>query len=140
MTLIMCHVGLNRYMTQTGIIVMSSLVGDGIAAIMGIEYGRHVYRAPLSGIGPGRKSIEGSIGCAFGTAGGMLLFSYVTGIEISRMGGEVESTNYHRTMMPMAIVYGIISAVVEATALRNYDNLILAFAMEMSVKRYNAGR
>ena len=32
--------------------------------------------------------------------------------------------------------YGCVSAIVEATALRNYDNMLLALAMEMTVKYY----
>jgi dolichol kinase len=144
MTLIMCHVGLNRYMTPTGIIVMSSLVGDGIAAMIGLEYGKHTYRMPLVG---GQKSIEGSLGCMLGTIGGMLLYSYMTGIDISSHagwdgggggGGGTGLSYYYPSTIPTVVVYGVISTIVEATALRNYDNLLLALAMEVTVKHFNA--
>jgi len=63
MTLIMCYVGSTKYMTNTGIIVMASLVGDWLAAIVGLEYGKHKYKVPLGG----DKSIEGTVGCIIGT-------------------------------------------------------------------------
>jgi dolichol kinase len=120
MTLIMCYVGLTRFMTPTGIVAMAALVGDGVAAIVGLEYGKHAYRVPLMG---GEKSVEGTIGCAVGTMGGLLFYSYATGIEVSGGYGALAA-------------YGCVSAIVEATALRNYDNLLLALAMEMTVKHY----
>jgi dolichol kinase len=120
MTCIMCYVGLTRFMTPTGIIVMASLVGDGIAAMVGLEYGKHVYRVhPLGGT----KSVEGTIGCAFGTMGGAVFYSYMTGIDVSGGYGALAT-------------YGCVSAIVEATALRNYDNMLLALAMEMAVRHY----
>ena len=108
-------------MTPTGIVAMASLVGDGIAAMVGLEYGKHAYRVPLVG---GDKSVEGTVGCALGTMGGAIFYSYMTGIYIA--GG-------YRVLA----AYGCVSAIVEATALRNYDNLLLALAMEMTVKHYS---
>ena len=121
MTLIMCYIGLTRFMTEIGLVVMSSLVGDGVAAMVGLEYGKRVYRMPL--IGCGMKSAEGTIGCALGTMGAILSFSYMCDIEIT--GGY-----------RMIVAYGIVSAIVEATALHNFDNLLLALAMEMAVKHH----
>ena len=122
MTLVMCYVGLTKFMTEVGIVTMASLLGDGVAAMVGLEYGKHTYKLPLVG---GHKSIEGTMGCAVGTTGGLVLFSYMCGIDIN--GG------YWR----MA-TYGCISALIEATALQNYDNVILAVAMEMTAKYYTA--
>ncbi|KAL3803617.1 hypothetical protein ACHAW5_006379 [Stephanodiscus triporus] len=120
MTLIMCRIGLTRFMTEIGVVVMASLVGDGVAAMVGIEYGKRAYRMPLVG---GDKSVEGTIGCALGTMGAILFFSYMCGVEVT--GGY-----------RMLVAYGIVSAIVEATALRNFDNLLLALAMEMAVKHH----
>jgi dolichol kinase len=123
----MCYVGLTRFMTPTGVIVMASLVGDGIAAMIGIEYGKHPYRVhPLGGT----KSVEGTLGCAFGTMGGIVFYSYMTGIDVLSSGGG--GGGYGAVLA----TYGCISAIVEATALRNYDNMLLALAMEMTVKHY----
>jgi dolichol kinase len=130
MTLIMCYVGLTKFMTNAGILIMSSLVGDGVAAIVGMQYGRHIYKVPLGS----EKSIEGTIGCAIGTIGGIWFFSYVCGIEMldSDDGGGAWKAY---------LAHGCLSAAVEAAALRNWDNLLLAMAMELSVthhlSRYN---
>lgn len=117
MTLVMTYVGLTKYMTSTGIIIMASLVGDWMAAMVGIAYGRHKYRVPFGG----DKSIEGTVGCVVGTMGGVWFYSYMCGIEC--VGG-----------WKMLLAYGCISTVVEATALKNWDNFLLAVAMEMSSK------
>ncbi len=125
MTLIMCYVGLTKFMTNAGLLIMASLVGDGVAAIVGMQYGRHIYKVPLGS----EKSIEGTIGCAIGTMGGIWFFSYVCGIEMMDSdggGGAWKSCFAH----------GCLSAVVEASALRNWDNLLLAMAMEMSVTHH----
>ena len=117
MTLIMCYVGLTKYMTDTGIIIMASLVGDWMAAIVGIQYGKHKYKVPLGG----DKSIEGTVGCVIGTMCGIWFYSYMCNIEL--VGSR-----------RMLLSYGCISAVVEATSLKNWDNLLLAVAMEISTK------
>lgn len=117
MTLVMTYVGLTKFMTPTGIIIMASLVGDGMAAMVGIAYGRHKYRVPLGG----DKSVEGTIGCVVGTMGGIWCYSTVVGIEV--VGG-----------WKMLLAYGCMSSVVEATALKNWDNALLALAMEITSK------
>ncbi|KAL9187528.1 hypothetical protein ACHAXT_001631 [Thalassiosira profunda] len=117
MTGIMCYVGVTKFMTDTGIIIMGAFVGDWLAALVGLQYGKHKYRVPLGG----EKSIEGTIGCVLGTMGGIWLYSYMCGLEF--IGWR------------MLVVYGVTSAVVEGCALNNYDNLLLAVAMEMSAKR-----
>ena len=115
MTLIMCYVGLTKYMTSTGIIIMASLVGDWLAAIVGLQYGKFKYNVPLSG----EKSIEGTVGCIVGTMFGVWFYSYMCSIEVE--GGWL-----------IMLSYGCISAVVEATSIKNWDNLLLAIAMEVS--------
>jgi len=110
----MCYVGLNKFMTLTGVAIMASLIGDGVAAITGIQYGRHRYKVPLGG----QKSMEGSIGCVLGTMGGIWFFSHMCGIEV--------------VGWMMLSAYGCVAALVEATALNNWDNVLLAVAMEMS--------
>ena len=126
MTLIMCYVGLTKIMTPAGILIMASLVGDGVAAIVGMQYGRHIYKVPLGS----EKSIEGTIGCAIGTIGGMWFYSYMCGIELmdSALGGGGGWKAY--------LAYGCLSAAVEATALRNWDNLLLAMTMELAVTHH----
>mmetsp|Transcript_28407 Transcript_28407/g.52423 ORF Transcript_28407/g.52423 Transcript_28407/m.52423 type:complete len:259 (+) Transcript_28407:107-883(+) len=117
MTLIMCYVGLTKFMTNTGVLIMASLVGDWMAAMVGIQYGKHKYKVPLGG----NKSIEGTIGCVIGTMGGMWFYSFMCGIEVV-------------TGWRMLLAYGCVSALVEATALCNWDNLLLALAMQLSAK------
>ena len=119
MTLVMCYVGLAKFMTDSGIIIMASLVGDWMAAIVGIQYGKHKYKLPLGG----DKSLEGTVGCVLGTMIGIWFYSYMCGItELDAMGWK------------MLLAHGCISAAVEATSLKNWDNLLLAVAMEMSTK------
>ena len=119
MTLVMCYVGLAKFMTDSGIIIMASLVGDWMAAIEGIRYGKHKYKLPLGG----DKSLEGTVGCVLGTMIGIWFYSYMCGItELDAMGWK------------MLLAHGCISAAVEATSFKNWDNLLLAVAMEMSTK------
>ena len=122
MTLVMTYVGLTKFMTNIGIITMSSLVGDWMAAMVGLYYGLHKYKVPLGG----DKSVEGTVGCIVGTMGGLWFYSYMCGIDIV----EGESGMSWRILL----TYGCISAIVEATSLRNWDNLFLAVAMELSAK------
>jgi dolichol kinase len=131
MTLIMCYVGLLKFMTHSGILMMASLVGDGVAAIVGMQYGRHVYKVPLGS----EKSVEGTIGCAIGTMGGIWFFSYMCGIEMMADGsvvGEGGGGGGWKTYL----AYGCLSAAVEAAAIRNWDNLLLALAMELSATHH----
>jgi dolichol kinase len=116
MTLIMSYVGLTKFMTNVGVIIMGSFVGDWMAAMVGLNYGKHRYKVPLGG----DKSVEGTIGCVIGTMGGIWFYSYMTGVEV--VGWR------------MLLAYGCISALVEATALKNWDNLLLAVVLEMSAK------
>eukprot|EP00585_Thalassiosira_rotula_P000551 CAMPEP_0196163528 /NCGR_PEP_ID=MMETSP0910-20130528/48386_1 /TAXON_ID=49265 /ORGANISM="Thalassiosira rotula, Strain GSO102" /LENGTH=264 /DNA_ID=CAMNT_0041428485 /DNA_START=75 /DNA_END=867 /DNA_ORIENTATION=+ len=127
MTLIMCYVGLTQFMTFTGIAIMASLVGDGTAALVGIQYGQHkYYRMVMMGgsgsslSGGGEKSVEGSVigGMVVGTVGGMILFSYVCNVGYGDVIGDGKEDAVGRWRM--LIAYGCVAAVVEATSLRNW--------------------
>lgn len=104
-------------MTNNGVIIMASFVGDWMAAMVGLQYGRHKFLVPFGG----EKSIEGSVGCVIGTMGGICFYSYMIGMEIIEW--------------KMMLAYGCMASLAEATALRNWDNLMLVVAMEVSVKQ-----
>ena len=117
MTLIMIYVGLTKFATpEVGAIIMSSFIGDAFAAIIGIQYGRYTYKVPLGGT----KSIEGNIGCILGTILGIRFYLYVLGIE--------------KMELKMLLTYGVVSTVSEATAVKDWDNLVIFGAMELAVK------
>lgn len=117
MTLVMTYVGLNKFTTpDVAVILMASFVGDWMAAMIGIHYGRHKYHVPLGG----EKSIEGNVGCVVGTIFGICFYSYMLGIEIVRW--------------ELLVAYGVVSSAAEATAIHNWDNLVLVIAMEISSK------
>lgn len=122
MTVIMTYVGLTKFMTNVGVIMMASLVGDWLAAIVGIQYGKHKYTVPLSGImgATRKKSVEGSVGCVVGTVGGIMFYSYMCAMEV---GG-----------WRLLMAYACLASLIEATALTNWDNLLLALVMEISAK------
>jgi len=117
LTIIMSYTGLTKFMTKSGIIIMGAFVGDWLAALIGVHYGKHKFTVPLGG----QKSIEGSFGCVLGTMAGISFYSYMVGMEIEEW----------KTLF----TYGVISAVVEGTAWREWDNAFLAAAMEFSAKR-----
>jgi len=113
MTLIMVYVGLTKFMTHTGLIIMASFVGDAVAAVVGLHYGRHRFNVAFSG----EKSVEGSIGCGLFTMIGIFCYCYMCNIDMLEW-------------RPLLAI-GITSAVVEATALKNWDNVFLCIAMEL---------
>ena len=116
MTLIMSYVGLNFFMTEAGMLIMASLVGDGLAALVGLQYGKHKYKVPFCG----DKSVEGTFGCVIGTVTALWFFFYMCGMDA--MGWRELMT------------YGVLSATAEASSLHKWDNLLLAVAMEISAK------
>jgi phytol kinase len=113
MTLIMVYVGLTKFMTHTGLIIMASFVGDAAAAVVGLHYGRHRYKVAFGG----EKSVEGSIGCCLFTMIGIFCYCYMCCLDMIEL-------------RPL-FVLGITSALVEATALKNWDNFFLCVAMEL---------
>eukprot|EP00804_Cyclotella_cryptica_P020775 CCRYP_016611-RA/>CCRYP_016611-RA protein AED:0.12 eAED:0.12 QI:457/1/1/1/0/0/2/795/162 len=117
MTIVMTYVGLTKFTSpHVAVIIMASFVGDWMAAMIGIHYGRHKYHVPLGG----EKSIEGNFGCIVGTIVGICFYSYMLGIEILRW--------------ELLVAYGVFSSVAEATAIHNWDNFALVLAMELSSK------
>ena len=113
MTLIMVYVGLTKFMTHTGLIIMASFVGDAAAAVVGMYYGRHRYNVALGG----EKSVEGSIGCGMFTMIGIFCYCYICSIDMLEW-------------RPLVAI-GVTSALVEATALKNWDNVFLCVTMEL---------
>lgn len=116
MTAVMCYVGLREFMSPVGVLIMASFVGDWMAAFVGLQYGRYKYRVPFGG----EKSIEGTIGAVVGTIGGICFYSYALGMEIMDW--------------QQLLAYGCISSLAEATSLDNWDNVVLAVAMDVSAK------
>ena len=113
MTLIMVYVGLTKFMTHTGLIIMASFVGDAAAAVVGINYGRYKFKVAFGG----EKSVEGSIGCGLFTMFGIFCYCYMCSLDMIEL----------RPLFAL----GVASALVEATALKNYDNVFLCVAMEL---------
>ena len=113
MCLIMVYVGLTKFMTHTGLIIMAAFVGDAAAAAAGLHYGRHRYKVALGG----EKSVEGSIACALFTMIGIFCYCYMCSIDMLEW-------------RPLLAI-GITSALVEATAINNWDNVFLCVAMEV---------
>ena len=71
MVTVMVYVGLTKFKTITGLIIMASFVGDAAAAIVGLHYGRHKYKVVLGG----EKSVEGSVACGLFTIIGLNIAS-----------------------------------------------------------------
>jgi len=113
MCLILVYVGLRKFMTTTGLIIMAAFVGDAAAAVIGLHYGRHRYKVALGG----EKSVEGTIGCAFFTMIGISCYCYMCSIDMLEWR--------------VIIAVGITAALVEATALKNWDNVFLCVMMEL---------
>ena len=113
MTLIMVYVGLTKFMTHTGLIIMAAFVGDAAAAVVGLQYGRHKYKVAFGG----EKSVEGSIGCGLLTIAACVIYGKIC--------------NVHMLEWRPLFAIGVTSALVEATAIKNWDNVFLCVAMEL---------
>lgn len=113
MVTVMVYVGLTKFKTITGLIIMASFVGDAAAAIVGLHYGRHKYKVVLGG----EKSVEGSVACGLFTIIGIICYCYMCSF----------------TMLDwkILIAFGVTSSLVEATALKDWDNVFLCVAMEV---------
>lgn len=119
-TIFMMYVGINFFMTVEGAILCAALgIGDGIAPIIGRYYGNLKYRFPLGD----RKSLEGSLyGVFLGTIVGCYFF--VAALGLPQMS--------NRSM----IICGIVSAIAEATAPTNSDNIIIPIVLHFTLKHY----
>ena len=117
LTLVMIWLGLTEFMTEEAAILLAAVgIGDGIAPLIGVRYGRHHYRMPFSNT----KTMEGSVcGVFLGTVAGCYLYPYLLGIELRPL----------RTVL----AFGGIAAVVEGTSPGNMDNLVIPLVMHFSI-------
>lgn len=113
MVTVMVYVGLTKFKTITGLIIMASFVGDAAAGIVGIHYGRHKYKVVLGG----EKSVEGSVACGLFTIIGIICYCYMC--------------SFPMLDWKILFAFGVTSAVVEATSLKEWDNVFLCVAMEV---------
>ena len=91
-------------------------IGDALAPLLGNRFGRHYYQVPLSG----RKTMEGSLcGVFLGTVMGSYCYAYVLGLPL--------------LPLRIVIVYGFLAAVLEGTAVKGMDNVVMATALHLSV-------
>mmetsp|Transcript_31397 Transcript_31397/g.41828 ORF Transcript_31397/g.41828 Transcript_31397/m.41828 type:complete len:254 (+) Transcript_31397:209-970(+) len=118
-TMLMTWVGLYRFMSYQGIVIMSSMIGDGIAPLAAsCVQNSHTYRIrPLGGI----KSWEGSVGVCIGTVFAIYTFSYALGMEVLRSGDIV--------------MFGVLASLVEAASPGRFDNLSLTVLMDFSFEK-----
>jgi len=117
-TMLMTYVGLHHYSSTTphkGIIIMSSMIGDGIAPLIGQAYGRYTYRVPMGN----RKTVEGSAGVLIGTILGCLVFSCALGVE--------EWLEWRKL-----VAFGSLAAFVEGCSPGRFDNLVLTLVLDLS--------
>jgi len=118
--ILMMWLGLCKYMTVEGVVIMAALgIGDGIAPIVGKYYGRMRYTLhPLAT----EKSVEGSFfGVFLGTIMGCIFFLYV----------------FQMPMIPIQtlIHYGLVSTIAEASSPGNYDNVFIPLVLHLTFFR-----
>ena len=93
-------------------------VGDGIAPWIGGQYGRHIYRMPLSR----NRTMEGSVvGVFLGTIAASYFYFYVLGLEW--------------WPLRMFLAYAAIAAVTEGTSPGNLDNLLVPIVLHFSMDK-----
>jgi len=104
-------------MTQEAAILAAAVgIGDGLAPLIGTQYGRHTYCMPLSN----RKTMEGSVvGVFLGTVAACYVFMTAMGLEIPPLR--------------CVLVYGILAAMVEGSSPGNFDNVSVAIVMHLSM-------
>mmetsp|Transcript_17076 Transcript_17076/g.24155 ORF Transcript_17076/g.24155 Transcript_17076/m.24155 type:complete len:163 (-) Transcript_17076:470-958(-) len=121
-TLLMMWVGVSKFMSTEGALIMAALgIGDGIAPVIGKYYGRIRFRLPMST----EKSLEGSIfGVFFGTIGAAYMFLHVLGLPLL-------------SFKQIASI-GLIATAAEASAPRNFDNIFLPMVIHFSIKKMPA--
>lgn len=116
--LLMVVVGLYKFMTEEGAVIMAAVgIGDGIAPVVGIRYGRHRFRMPLSNT----KTMEGSMFVFLGTIAGCYIYTYALGLSI----------------LPLRIIlaYGAIASCVEASSPGTLDNIIVPVVLHVFMER-----
>ena len=114
---VMCWLSLYHFMTQEAAILAAEVgIGDGLAPLIGTQYGRHTYCMPLSN----RKTMEGSVvGVFLGTVAACYVFMTAMGLEIPPLR--------------CVLVYGILAAMVEGSSPGNFDNVSVAIVMHLSM-------
>lgn len=113
-TIVISCVGIYLFRTSEACLIMGALgVGDGIAPLVGMRYGRHTFGSP-SGV----KTLEGSAAVMFGTIVGY----YVYAMAISAS-----------PLLPFltVVLAGFVAAVTEAFSPSNVDNIAIALAMHI---------
>jgi dolichol kinase len=115
----MIWLGLYQFMTQEAAILTAAIgIGDGLAPMIGLKYGRHFYHMPLSN----KKTMEGSVvGVFLGTVAACYLYLSMMGLEIPPLR--------------CILVYGFLAAVVEGSAPGNFDNVITPVIMHFSMEK-----
>ena len=116
---ILIWLGLYYFQTQQAAIICAAIgIGDALAPLLGHQFGRHYYQVPLSA----RKTMEGSLcGVFLGTVCASYLFLYVLGLPV--------------LPLRIALVYGFLAAVLEGTAIKGMDNLVVAVVMHVSMDK-----
>ena len=114
--------GLYRFMTAEAAVIVAAVgVGDTLAPLVGINFGRHVYHMPLTN----SKTMEGSVvGVFLGTCAGCYFLLYTMGIAL----------------LPLRIVlaYAGIAAMVEGSSPETLDNVMVPLALHFSMDRVQA--
>jgi dolichol kinase len=115
----MVWLGLYQFMTEEAAVIAAAIgIGDGLAPMIGLLYGRHVYEMPLAC----QKTMEGSVvGVFLGTVAASYLYLYMMGLPL--------------LPLRMVLVYGGIAAVVEGTAPGNLDNLAVPVTLHFSMEK-----
>lgn len=117
LVLLMVWLGLFRFLHPEAVLLLSAVgLGDGLAPLIGMRYGRHVYRMPFAR----PKTMEGSVcGVFLGTIAGCYLYSYLLGME----------------WFPLRFVlaYGGIAAVAEGTSPGHVDNMFVPLVLHFSM-------
>jgi dolichol kinase len=109
---------LYQFMTVESAIIAAACFGDGLAPLIGSQWGRHLYSVPFSKL----KTMEGSVvGVFLGTVFGCYFFVWTMGIPL--------------LPLRMILAYAGIAAVVEGTAPGNLDNIVTAVVLHFSIER-----
>ena len=124
----------------------AACLGDALAPWLGACFGRHVYQIP----GQGRaKTMEGSLlGVFLGTTVGYYLYSWIFAsmAEIMTMSYDDHGTLvlasswvvFHPPPLRVALLYGILAAIVEGTTPGSWDNITVPLALHFSRTRIEA--
>ncbi|GKY93475.1 hypothetical protein MPSEU_000315000 [Mayamaea pseudoterrestris] len=117
--LILVWLGLYEFRTlHSAIIVAAVGIGDALAPILGHWCGRHSYQSPLAA----RKTMEGSLcGVFLGTVTGSYLFLYANSLPLPPLR--------------IVLVYGFLAALLEGTAWKGMDNMVVAVVMHLAINK-----